>query len=75
MADEEKKESVFSDAFFVIALLVILVWVWYMSGGPGRAELGGLFLAPPPPIGSGESYGPQIGEPSPYIEQPAPIQQ
>jgi hypothetical protein len=66
MADEEKKpsSSVTEDALFVFGGLAVLVVVWYLLGGPGRADLKGLFLAPPAPLGSGEAYGPQFGEPS-----------
>ncbi len=49
------------DAFVFLGILAILVALWFMSGGPGKADLRGLFLAPPAPLGSGEAYGPQVG--------------
>lgn len=39
-------------------LLALLIFAWFYTGGPERADLKGIFLAPPPPVGSGESYGP-----------------
>lgn len=71
MADDEKKagSSVMEDALFVFGGLAVLVVVWYLLGGPGRADLKGLFLAPPAPLGSGEAYGPQFGEPTPTTTQ------
>lgn len=49
--------------FFVVGLLGVLVILWFYNGGPERADLRGIFLAPPPPIDSGDAYGPQLGEP------------
>jgi len=38
-----------------------LIALWWVQGGPEKADLRGIFLAPPPPIGTGDAYGPQIG--------------
>lgn len=57
------------DALFFFGMLAILVVVWFLSGGPGRADLRGIFIAPPAPIGSGDAYGPQVGEPAPGSPQ------
>lgn len=70
MADE-KGPNVAEDALFFVGFMVVLVVLWYFAGGPGKADLRGLFLAPPAPLGTGEAYGPQIGtstenEPDPY---------
>lgn len=49
---EEKKEgggSPMTDAFFVIGLMLILVWIWYMTGGPAKTDLKNWFIAPPAP--------------------------
>ena len=69
MAEEEKKESPVQSALFVLGFLGLLVVLWFANGGPSRADLRGLFLAPPPPVGTGEAYGPQVGEPAPWAPQ------
>ena len=61
MADEPKGPGPMGDLMFVVGGLIVLVVLWYANGGPSRAKLNGLFLAPPAPLGNGESYGPQIG--------------
>ena len=72
MADEEKKGSTpTEDAFFFFGALAILIALWYFAGGPGKADLRGLFLAPPAPLGTGEAYGPQFGATTtPKVEAP-----
>jgi len=60
MADETPKGNPVEDALWFIGILAVLVVLWYVAGGPGKADLGGLFLAPPAPLGTGESYGPQF---------------
>lgn len=67
MADEEKGDSNPMEVVYLVAgIIILLVVFWIANGGPSRADVKGLFIAPLPPVGSGESYGPQIGEPSPY---------
>jgi hypothetical protein len=63
---EEKKHDPMQDVYFVGGILLILIAVWFFSGGPERADLRGIFLAPPEPLGTGDAYGPEIGEPAPY---------
>ena len=65
MADEKEGSDMSAGQVFLIFLLCLagLVGVWYYTGGPEKADLGGLFLAPPPPIGSGEAYGPEFYQP------------
>jgi hypothetical protein len=46
-----------------------LVLLWYFAGGPGKADLRGLFLAPPTPLGTGEAYGPTFGDETPTTSQ------
>jgi len=58
MADEKPHDPM-SDVWFVVLLLVGLVILWYASGGPSRADLRGILLSPPPPVGTGEAYQPQ----------------
>ncbi len=49
------------DVYFFITFLVIVVVLWYASGGPSKASLNGVFLnAPPAAGGNGQSYGPQF---------------
>ncbi len=61
MADEEKPSGgPVEMVFFVVLVLGALIALWYYNGGPSRADLRGIFLAPPAPLGSGNAYGPQI---------------
>ncbi len=62
MADEpHAKGNPTEDAMWFLAILAGLVILWYFAGGPGQADLRGLFLAPPEPLGNGQAYGPQLG--------------
>ncbi len=58
MADEKPKGNPVGDLFFILAIIVVLIVLWFATGGPERANLKGIFLSPPPPLGTGESYGP-----------------
>ncbi len=60
MADEEHGQDPMHLVYFVLGGLAILLTLWYMSGGPSRSDLRGIFLNPLPPIGTGDSYGPTI---------------
>lgn len=62
MADKEEGHDPMQEVWFIVGLLVVLLVLWYAQGGPKRADLRGIFLAPPPPLGSGQSYGPQLGD-------------
>lgn len=54
-----------SDIGWFLGILVLLGIAWFSTGGPERsASVGGPFIEPPPPLGSGRTYGTQIGEPS-----------
>ena len=46
------------NVWFLVGALVLLVALWYVNGGPGRADIRGIFLKPPPPLDTGASYGP-----------------
>ncbi len=62
MAGEESEGgSAMSTAIFVFGGVILLIIVWYLSGGASRADLRGIFLQPPTPLGNGNAYGPQIG--------------
>lgn len=63
---EEKEHNPMSDVFFVVGALGVLIVLWFATGGPERADLRGIFLAPPAPLDTGEAYGPQVGEPAPW---------
>lgn len=76
MADEPTKGNPTEDALWFFGILAILAVLWYFAGGPGKADLRGLFLAPPQPLGSGDAYGPQFGQPTttPKVEEPEKFQ-
>jgi hypothetical protein len=62
MADEENKGGgPLSDLMFIVLGLVALAVLWFASGGPQKADLRGIFLQPPAPLGGGNAYGPQLG--------------
>lgn len=61
MADAPKPSPT-HDALWFFAILAVLIVLWYFAGGPGKADLRGIFLAPPAPLGSGEAYGPTPGQ-------------
>lgn len=69
MAEEKKEEGQTAGqaALSILGIIAILVILWFANGGPERADLRGLFIAPPPPMGPGGAYGPQIGEQNTYI--------
>ncbi|MBP9711245.1 MAG: hypothetical protein KBD50_03265 [Candidatus Pacebacteria bacterium] len=69
MAEEKKPdESGYEILWFVLGGLAVLITLWWFTGGPERADLRGLFLSPPPEAGgTGESYGPEFGQPNPAI--------
>ena len=45
---------------FVFGGFAVLVALWLWTGGAKHADLRGIFLNPPAPIGSGGAYGPTI---------------
>ncbi len=53
------------DLIFVVVGLVLLVVLWYANGGPGKADLRGIFLQPPQPLGGGNAYGPDFASSTP----------
>ena len=61
MADEPAHDPM-QEVYFIGGILVILLILWIANGGPARSDLRGIFLAPPPPLGSGEAYGPEFGD-------------
>lgn len=61
MADKPEGGGPMNDLMMFIGFMIILVALWFFAGGPGKADLRGMFLAPPPPLNSGDAYGPQVG--------------
>jgi hypothetical protein len=61
MADEPKGLGPTGDLLFIVVVIVVLVAVWFASGGASRADLRGIFLHPPAPVDTGGAYGPTIG--------------
>lgn len=62
MAEEEKKGSPLEGVLFVVGVLIVLLLLLWAKGGlTNGKDLKGLFLKPPPPVGSGQVYGPQLG--------------
>ena len=45
---------------FVFGGFAILVALWLWTGGAKHADLRGIFLNPPAPLGPGGAYGPTI---------------
>jgi hypothetical protein len=64
MADAPKG-SPLQMVWLVLLGLGVLIFFWFYTGAYKHAELKGIYLAPPPPVGPGGGYGPQIGKPNP----------
>ncbi|KKW35439.1 hypothetical protein A2852_01510 [Candidatus Adlerbacteria bacterium RIFCSPHIGHO2_01_FULL_54_23] len=69
MAEEKEGGSDFQNVWFVAGIIIVLALLWYYNDGPKRASLRGIFIQPPPPVGTGESYGPEIGQPAPWAPE------
>jgi hypothetical protein len=50
----------------VVVGLVLLLVLWYANGGPQKADLRGVFLQPPTPLGNGAAYGPDVASSTTY---------
>ncbi|TSC68700.1 MAG: hypothetical protein G01um101456_528 [Parcubacteria group bacterium Gr01-1014_56] len=59
MADEKEKGDPMKMLWLVLGVMAILVGLWFASGAYKNADLTGVFLAPPAPVGPGGGYGPQ----------------
>lgn len=63
MADDEGGGGGNRDILFLLFVFGVLLFAWFTTGAYKNADLRGIFLAPPAPIGSGEAYGPSsIGQ-------------
>jgi hypothetical protein len=70
MADEKPEGSgPLSDAIFILGVIVVLIVLWFAQGAHKAADLEGIFLHPPAPVGQGGSYGPTIGTTSATLQQ------
>ncbi len=58
MAEEKHEENGLQHLLMFFAGFAALVAVWWFTGGPQRADLRGIFLEPPQPLGGGNAYGP-----------------
>lgn len=73
MSDAPAKGNPGEDALWFLAMLAILVILWYFAGGPGKADLRGLFFSAPGPLGPGGAYesgGDATTTPDTVIEAP-----
>jgi hypothetical protein len=64
MADEKSPNEPMKLLMLVVGGMAILIFLWFSSGAYKNADLKGIFLAPPAPLGPGGGYGPQIGHPA-----------
>lgn len=67
MADDHKDEGGIPETLiFLVGLLAVLGALWWVRGGPAlNGEGEGIFIAPLPPVGSGETFGPEFNETQP----------
>lgn len=62
MADEDKKgPGPLEDALLFLGFVIVLIALWFYTGGPKKADLRGIFLHPPQPVEQGGAYGPAVG--------------
>ena len=70
MADEKPKGSgPAGDALFIIGVIAVLIVLWFAQGAHKAADLKGIFLHPPAPVGQGGSYGPTLGTTTATLQQ------
>src|SRR3989344_2493 len=46
-----------NDLFFFLFILFVIGVAWFLTGGPEKLSSRNPFLSPPPPLGTGETYG------------------
>lgn len=70
MADDKPEGSgPMGDLIFIVALIAVLVVLWFAMGARKASDVEGIFLHPPEPVGPGGSYGPTLGTTSVKLEQ------
>lgn len=57
MAEEGGGGGGMSDAVFLVLIIIFLMVTWFLSGAAKNADIKGIFLSPPPPLGVGETIG------------------
>lgn len=57
MADEGGGNDALNSVLFVIYILLFLIAVWFLTGGPKRANVRSIFLSPPAPFGTSTFIG------------------
>ncbi len=64
MAEGEGGGGGMSDAVFIVLIIIFLMVSWFLSGAAKNADVKGIFLSPPPPLGVGETIGlPGVADP------------
>ncbi len=59
MAEEKTPpHDAMHDVYWFAGIIIVLVILWYLAGGPSRADLGGILLHAPQPLDNGSAYGP-----------------
>ena len=59
-AKKEKGPGPMEDLLFFLGFLALLVFAWVYTGHNKSADIRGLFIHPPAPVGAGGAYGPDI---------------
>ncbi len=61
MADEKPAgPGPMGDLIFIVSIIGVLIVLWFAMGARKAADVRGLFLHPPAPVGAGGSYGPTL---------------
>ena len=63
MADDDKPKGTgpVGDLVFIVSIIAVLILLWFAMGARKAADIKGMFLHPPAPVGQGGSYGPTLG--------------
>ena len=62
--DKHESEGVPETVLFLIGLFAVLGVLWWMRGGLQQNTGEGPLIAPPPPLGDGQSYNPSDTAPA-----------
>lgn len=71
MADDHGGEGSgpVGDLIFILSIIGVLIVLWFATGARKAADLKGIFIHPPAPVGEGGAYGPTIGTSSATLQQ------
>jgi len=62
MADEKPPNGgPLENLMFIAGIIGVLIILWFAQGANKAADVRGIFLHPPAPVGQGGSYGPTLG--------------